>query len=200
VPRTYTRRLDYQQAESLYNTGMGLRAVAKAIGCSISTLRTRVLVGILDSNRSNKSLYTSDKEQKAAGNARYYALHRDAVVKRVGDHLRANPEKRARYLFNYRCSDKGKAMLQRRHDRLGSNNCYRDTASYWIFVEERPCAACGETDKSLLQCDHITPRAAGGTDDPWNLQILCKKCHRQKTKEDIILMRKAGELQQVGVS
>ncbi|MTI11565.1 HNH endonuclease [Sansalvadorimonas verongulae] len=29
--------------------------------------------------------------------------------------------------------------------------------------------------------DHITPKAAGGTDEPGNLQTLCTTCHNHKT-------------------
>lgn len=32
--------------------------------------------------------------------------------------------------------------------------------------------------------DHITPKAKGGTDDPANLQAICKPCHDAKTIED----------------
>lgn len=30
-------------------------------------------------------------------------------------------------------------------------------------------------------CDHITPKAEGGTDDMANLQTLCRPCHTAKT-------------------
>ena len=29
--------------------------------------------------------------------------------------------------------------------------------------------------------DHITPKAEGGTDDPSNLEALCRLCHERKT-------------------
>lgn len=32
--------------------------------------------------------------------------------------------------------------------------------------------------------DHILNRASGGTDDPGNLQSLCKPCHDQKTEAE----------------
>lgn len=41
------------------------------------------------------------------------------------------------------------------------------------------CVRCGAEDK--LQVDHIVPRAAGGSDEQDNLQVLCKKCHWEKT-------------------
>ena len=42
-----------------------------------------------------------------------------------------------------------------------------------------PCKICGSRDN--LQLDHIIPREDGGTDDPENLQVLCKKCHAKKS-------------------
>ena len=37
--------------------------------------------------------------------------------------------------------------------------------------------------------DHIIPRAAGGTDDPANLQALCRRHHRIKTGRDARALR-----------
>lgn len=33
-------------------------------------------------------------------------------------------------------------------------------------------------------CDHITPKAEGGTDDDSNLQTLCRSCHNAKTDRE----------------
>jgi 5-methylcytosine-specific restriction endonuclease McrA len=35
--------------------------------------------------------------------------------------------------------------------------------------------------KGELHVDHIRPRADGGTDEEWNLQTLCFRCHSRKT-------------------
>ncbi|MEG9303316.1 HNH endonuclease signature motif containing protein [Psychrobacter celer] len=32
--------------------------------------------------------------------------------------------------------------------------------------------------------DHIINKAKGGSDDPSNLQSLCRKCHRSKTANE----------------
>jgi len=41
------------------------------------------------------------------------------------------------------------------------------------------CAICGYSsdDRSRLHEHHITPRAAGGTEDMWNKVVLCPNCH-----------------------
>lgn len=40
------------------------------------------------------------------------------------------------------------------------------------------CQHCGATDD--LTTDHVTPKAAGGSDDPANLQVLCRRCNSAK--------------------
>ena len=39
--------------------------------------------------------------------------------------------------------------------------------------------------------DHILPCALGGDNSLENLQILCKVCHKEKTKNDVRSVRKA---------
>ncbi|NCW67270.1 MAG: HNH endonuclease, partial [Marivivens sp.] len=39
------------------------------------------------------------------------------------------------------------------------------------------CQMCGNEGDSV---DHILPRSQGGTDDDWNLQLLCRSCNSSK--------------------
>ncbi|MCY4111649.1 MAG: HNH endonuclease [Chloroflexi bacterium] len=41
------------------------------------------------------------------------------------------------------------------------------------------CAVCGRYRR--LEVDHVTPREQGGSDDPRNLQAICRPCHEAKT-------------------
>ena len=42
------------------------------------------------------------------------------------------------------------------------------------------CVKCGKAGR--LEVDHIEPVESGGTDDPANLQTLCRDCHILKTR------------------
>ena len=47
------------------------------------------------------------------------------------------------------------------------------------------CEACGRSnEEEPLHIDHIVPREKGGTNDPWNLQVLCVTCNTQKRNAD----------------
>jgi 5-methylcytosine-specific restriction endonuclease McrA len=63
-----------------------------------------------------------------------------------------------------------------------------------LFLKARGrCAAChlaihaGQT----WHVDHVRPLSLGGDDGPDNLQVLCRACHREKTRRDIARMAKA---------
>lgn len=47
----------------------------------------------------------------------------------------------------------------------------------------QPCERAGRTTPAT-QVDHITAKAQGGTDDPANLQGICRACHEAKTLEE----------------
>lgn len=52
------------------------------------------------------------------------------------------------------------------------------------------CVACGSEDEPTL--DHRTPVAKGGTNDPENLQVLCRPCNTSKgtkTMDEWLAMR-----------
>ena len=51
----------------------------------------------------------------------------------------------------------------------------------------RKCAICDENLQRKYELDHIKALASGGTNDIYNIQLLCKSCHKEKSmteKED----------------
>jgi len=84
-----------------------------------------------------------------------------------------------RCVKRYLSTPKGKEWIERH------KNTWRGKAAYLIHIEKKPCKVCGEADVEMLQCDHIRPRAMNGSDDWDNLQVLCIKCHTEKSAIDI---------------
>ena len=46
------------------------------------------------------------------------------------------------------------------------------------------CQRCGRISDTDMECDHIVPTSKGGTDEPSNLQALCRDCHKAKTTRE----------------
>ena len=51
-----------------------------------------------------------------------------------------------------------------------------------VLSEEPVCRICGE--RASVICDHITPKAEGGTDDRGNLEGVCRPCSDAKTARE----------------
>lgn len=51
----------------------------------------------------------------------------------------------------------------------------REYSMIYFFIEKEKCEKCGS--KENLTKHHKIPYARGGTDDPSNIQILCRDCH-----------------------
>lgn len=61
----------------------------------------------------------------------------------------------------------------------GREEAGRDLRLVILGRDRFTCQSCGDTE-GLMQIDHVKPCAADGTADPWNLQVLCTLCNRQK--------------------
>lgn len=70
-------------------------------------------------------------------------------------------------------------------------------------IFERDCGLCQQCKREgrltavgdrpySAWCDHIIPKAEGGTDDDDNLQTLCRACHQAKTDMEKNRGRGAG--------
>lgn len=55
------------------------------------------------------------------------------------------------------------------------------------------CVACTQT-ASAYDCDHVIPLILGGEHRESNLQLLCKPCHKRKTKLDVKLKAKVARV------
>ena len=62
-----------------------------------------------------------------------------------------------------------------------------------LLADGRRCAICGSGED--LELDHITPYGGGGKDEIENVQILCHKCHAEKSVKERaqMVMEKFGQ-------
>jgi ATP adenylyltransferase len=59
------------------------------------------------------------------------------------------------------------------------------TTRYMILKRDKICQLCGNTKNDApLEVDHIMPRSKGGSNDPKNLQTLCRPCNQGKSNLD----------------
>ena len=65
----------------------------------------------------------------------------------------------------------------------------RDEFVAKLYVKQKGrCAGCRDRfGKRGLTLDHNKPRACGGTDDTWNMQLYCFPCNRKKSDRDPLL-------------
>jgi 5-methylcytosine-specific restriction endonuclease McrA len=59
-----------------------------------------------------------------------------------------------------------------------------ETREYLLNKWGRECAYCGAKN-TLLQVEHITPKAKGGSDRVSNLTLACQPCNQQKGAQDL---------------
>ena len=48
-----------------------------------------------------------------------------------------------------------------------------------IIARDQCCQQCGQTE-GKMHVDHIIPKRLNGSDDEWNLRLLCQFCNLQK--------------------
>lgn len=72
-----------------------------------------------------------------------------------------------------------------RHAR-GYGNRWERIRRQVLDRDDKLCQECSRHGiaTAAYAVDHIRPKAQGGTDDPDNLQSLCKRCHAVKTAKE----------------
>ena len=74
-------------------------------------------------------------------------------------------------------------------DVFGKGNSIDDGLDFTLRSEIKKkypiCLSCGESNKKLLEVDHVNPRYFGGEDTLENLQILCRYCNITKNVLEI---------------
>jgi 5-methylcytosine-specific restriction enzyme A len=93
----------------------------------------------------------------------------------------------------YRCPAHQRQADQARDARRGTT-AQRGLGAAWqviarkVIAEEGACRDCGHTGSPAnpLTCDHIVPRALGGTDERGNLTCRCRRHNSAKGASGVV--------------
>jgi len=106
--------------------------------------------------------------------ARWYAENSDRSKANLQDWRRRNPA-------GYRLQKYRRRMLET----TASGEFTEADLTNLIERQKALCTGCGRDISAKFTIDHKTPLSRGGTNDPENLQLLCRPCNSSKgTKTD----------------
>lgn len=97
-----------------------------------------------------------------------------------------------------RCEKHAHLDPKKFHDKARGTASQRGYGSAWkrlrdqVLREEPLCSVCRDEDGRVevsTHCDHIVPKAAGGSDERGNLRGMCAYHHRQKTAREAAAIR-----------
>jgi 5-methylcytosine-specific restriction protein A len=69
-------------------------------------------------------------------------------------------------------------------EKNGRKHFNQDERNDILILGNNQCNQCKKGIKKHFEIDHIMPLAQGGNNDIKNLQILCKGCHQEKTRNE----------------
>ena len=200
------------QIRKRYESGESMAKIAKAFGCSSSTVcyavnsesKSRARVANEEWKRANPERYKEAKDrwyqevkddpafksERSAYAARYYLENRGDVIQRTGAYAKANPERRLATLRRYYKNNPHAAArncAKRRASKLQATPPWL-TAEHWAEIEatyEQAAFLSAETGIKH-EVDHIDPlqgETVCGLHVPWNLQVLPRPVNRSKSNK-----------------
>lgn len=135
-------------------------------------------------NASIKAWADANKERLSVSRKAWYlanAEHRSAAKKAWN---KANPEKTSAYCRNRRA-------LKKTADGSHTGEDIKNLLS----LQKSKCAVCCKPIVTGYEVDHIVVLSKGGSNDKYNLQLLCQPCNRSKRDVDPIgFMQSKGML------
>lgn len=124
--------------------------------------------------------YEKNKEKRLALTKEYQARTRDQdIARRNTKEARERRQALNRRVYE-RDPEEAYARVSKRRARLKGAGGHHTAAERRAVKEafNHTCPACGSREH--LQIDHIIPISQGGSDDAWNLQVLCRRCNNLK--------------------
>lgn len=139
-----------------------------------------------------RAYYLQNKEEILAARKAYYEKNRVDVLSRVSAYRSDNREKAIEANARWRENNKDKIYELNRNYRAAKrgaegSHTKLDVERIYRLQGER-CAACGEpvarSGKNRFHVDHIVALSRGGSNNPDNIQLLCRFCNLSKGPKD----------------
>jgi len=122
-----------------------------------------------------KAWNEANKERNAEVGKIYRENNRERLASNQKAWCKENPEQRALHYRNRRARRK---LAPGRHTSADITNLYS--------LQKGKCACCLTSIKKGYQIDHIVALSKGGSNDKYNLQLLCAPCNQRKHAKDPI--------------
>lgn len=130
------------------------------------------------------------RDKICAYNKRAYAVRdKEALRRKQADYRRANKEKIRKWIKDWEQRNPERAAFVRKAARMnrrqketagGDGASGREIANLFMRYQGK-CIVCFSPDR--IEVDHFMPLHLNGSNDPSNLQLLCKTCNLSKGKK-----------------
>lgn len=133
----------------------------------------------------------------------YQEANKESLKEYRKEYQEANKEKRKEYnkTYNktYREANKDKKNIHHRNRRARKRNAEGShTAAdiqQLLTLQRKKCAVCHTSITKGYHVDHVIPLAMNGSNDKYNLQLLCAPCNiSKKAKHPVNFMQERGFL------
>jgi len=188
----------------VYNKTEKKKATDKAYGEkhreSISRRRRAYAARNADRLKAAKKVYQArNKEKIATYKAKWAGRNKEQIEARQREWRRANPEKHTTYVRRWAAAnpERVRTIKRNRHARERRAEGTHTVGDIFRMYsgQQGLCKYCWVALSNGYHVDHIRALAAGGSNGPENLQLLCQPCNSKKSflPESVFLRRHFGE-------
>ena len=154
---------------------------------------------------TDKAYYERNKEKYSASSKAWREAHKDEFSSYIKAYRIANKDKisaknkelyeatkeiRRAYYKKWREENQDiRAEHQRNRRAMKKNSVGQHTKEdimNLFMLQKNKCACCRKSIKNEYHADHIVPLSKGGSNDKYNIQLLCAPCNLRKNAKDPI--------------
>lgn len=143
--------------------------------------------------------HAANPEKVRAYKVAWYAANSEKENARAAAFRAANPEKVKTSNAVWRAANPEKKRLCNQNRRARKRNAEGthtvEDIKELIILQKGKCTCCKTSIKDSYHVDHIMPLVKGGSNDRYNLQLLCPTCNlRKNAKHPVDFMQSKGFL------